>query len=95
MVLPVYMLVIINKQDQVFGTKVSKVTLKDRVYLATGHTRRNHDLKFNIVTATINPYKYSFFIRTIPIWNGLTQNAVLAPSVEAFLNATLPSIRNM
>ena len=33
-------------------------------------TRRSHDCKFMPLSASVNAYKYSFFPRTIPVWNG-------------------------
>jgi hypothetical protein len=47
-------------------------------------TRQNHLLTKLIPHATINAYKYSFFIRTIPIWNRLPAGAVTAETVDQF-----------
>ena len=61
----------------------------------TQHTRRNHTLVKAIPQASINAYKHSFFIRTIPVWNNLSLSAVSAPTVSAFQAEALPTIRSM
>ena len=47
-------------------------------------TRRSHDCKFMPLSASVNAYKYSFFPRTIPVWNGLPFLVVHASSVNLF-----------
>ncbi len=32
-------------------------------------TRANHPLKKQVISATINPHKYSYFVRTVCVWN--------------------------
>jgi hypothetical protein len=34
-------------------------------------TRAKHGHKFNTIRANTNEYKFSFFVRNIPAWNGL------------------------
>ena len=58
-------------------------------------TRSNHNQKKQIILATINPYKFSFFVRTIPIWNALPCGAVSCSTVAAFQAAALPTIRHI
>jgi hypothetical protein len=50
-------------------------------------TRRNHSHTKWVPPASINAYKYSFFVRTIPLWNKLPASAAEATSIEAFQTA--------
>ncbi len=56
-------------------------------------TRANHPFKKQVISATINPYKYSYFVRTVLVWNYLPACAVNAPTVSAFQAAALPALR--
>ena len=47
-------------------------------------TRRSHDYKFMPLSSAVNAYKYSFFPRTIPVWNGLPFSVIHASSVNLF-----------
>ena len=49
-------------------------------------TTRGHDMKFLVpqTQSSVNAHKYSFFPRTTRIWNQLPQQAVSAPSLEAY-----------
>jgi hypothetical protein len=60
-------------------------------------TRNSHAFKKQHVHSSINAYKHSFFIRTIPVWNGLPGCAVLhvTPSVGMLQVAALPVLRAM
>ena len=57
--------------------------------------RAQHLLHYQPIQASRNSYKFSFFIRTIPIWNRLPLEAVTAPSVQAFQAVALPAVRDM
>ena len=57
--------------------------------------RHDHQLKYTIPEASVDPYKFSFYPRSVRIWNGLPPAAVQAPSVVAFQAAALPAIRGM
>lgn len=57
--------------------------------------RHDHQLKFNIPVASIDPYKFSFYPRAVRIWNQLPPTTVLAPSVAIFQEAALPAIMDM
>ena len=57
--------------------------------------RHDHKLKYNIPEANIDPYKFSYYPRSVRIWNQLPPAAVLAPSVTVFREAALPAIRGM
>ena len=65
------------------------------IYPATYLGRHDHTLKYNLPVTTIDPYKYSFYPRSVRIWNQLPPVAVLAPSTSAFRDAALPAIRGM
>ena len=54
------------------------VVLKPRL------SRLDHDLAYLEINARVYAYKSSFFVRTIPIWNNLFANTVVAPSPEDF-----------
>ena len=46
--------------------------------------RSNHCYKLKSVMAKLNSYKYSFFVRVIPIWNSLPEYVAEAESLMAF-----------
>ena len=58
-------------------------------------SRHDHQLKYTIPEATIDPYKFSFYPRSVKIWNQLPTTAVLAPTSVAFQEVALPAIRGM
>ena len=47
-------------------------------------TRSSNDIKFLHYQPNIDCYKYSFFPRTIPVWNSIPSNIVQATSVVNF-----------
>ena len=57
-------------------------------------TRHNHHFHKLVPQATLNAFKYSFFIRTIPLWNGLTLKAVTAGTIEQFNNLAMAALKN-
>ena len=50
----------------------------------SGHTRANHQFKYQTISTNCDPSKYSYFPRTIPEWNNLKSDIVNCPSVNAF-----------
>ena len=57
--------------------------------------RHDHQLKYNFPAASTEAYKFSFYPRSIRLWNQLPATAVSAPSVAAFKEAALPAIQVM
>ena len=53
-------------------------------------SRRDHNLKLSVPEATIDSFKFSFYPRTIRIWNQIPATAVFAPTSAAFQKAALP-----
>ena len=54
-------------------------------YLAPGTTRtRSNTRKYKHYYARTNIYKYSFFPRTIPEWNNLSEDTVKCETIESF-----------
>ena len=47
-------------------------------------TRSNHEQKFLHYHTSIDNYKYSFFPRTIPEWNGLPQDIINQQTIDSF-----------
>ena len=43
---------------------------------------RGHTQKLNVLTSTCDSVKNSFYVRTIPEWNNLTEENVMADSPE-------------
>ena len=43
----------------------------------------------------VDSFKYSFFVRIIPVWNRLPTSVVTAPSIEQFQDLALPELRVM
>ena len=62
---------------------------------ATYHARNDHDLKFAIPRSSIDAFKYSFFPRTVWMWNHLPGNVVHANGFPTFKEAALPFIRTL
>ena len=50
----------------------------------TGRSRHFNSHSLHIPHSSCNIHKYSFFPRTIPVWNALPNSVVSAPSVDAF-----------
>ena len=46
--------------------------------------RTSHDLQRNLPPTRNDPYKFSYFPRTVRVWNILPSDIVHAPDVEAF-----------
>ena len=47
-------------------------------------TRHSHAWKFQTIRTNINIYKYSFFPRTIILWNQLPPPVIAVPDLDAF-----------
>ena len=62
---------------------------------ADPRTRSKYPYKVRHIATNTNAYKYSFFPRTIPLWNNLPTTAVTATSPEAFQVYALPIIRTV
>ena len=48
------------------------------------HTRQHHTNHFVLPQATLNSYKYSFYLRTIKDWNNLPINVIEARDLDEF-----------
>ena len=61
-------------------------------YLIPGHTRTrsNHKYKFRQIPTSKDYFKYSFFPRTIPVWNSLPASVAEAPSLAQFKRGLKP-----
>ena len=57
--------------------------------------KSSHQLRYDPIQAVRDTYKYSFFVRTIPVWNRLPQEAVEATSIAVFQTRTLPVVRDL
>ena len=51
-------------------------------YLTRGSAQ--HPFQFQRYSSDINAHKYSFFVRTVPVWNALSPVSVRADSVAVF-----------
>ena len=51
---------------------------------ADTRTRSHHSLKFKHIRSHTAQYKHSFFVRTVPEWNSLSEACVNADTVTAF-----------
>ena len=58
---------------------------------ATFLARQDHQLKYNIPTSPIEAYKFSFYTRSIRIWNQLPTMTVRTITTSAFRDTALQS----
>ena len=61
----------------------------DYLVPASTRTRSQHSLKFHLIPASSDYYKFSFFLRTIRHWNSLLANETEAPSLASFKTGAL------
>ena len=52
--------------------------------ISTMMTRRRHEGRYHLITPRTDTYKYSFYPRTIKLWNQLPLTTIMAPTVKAF-----------
>ena len=57
--------------------------------------RRQHKHKLWTLPATCAPYQQSFYVRCIPRWNALTEEAVTASTAEVFQRDAIPVIQSL
>jgi len=50
---------------------------------------------YQTIQTRVNSFKYSFFVRVIPVWNSLPNSVVTAPSLHQFQHLALPVLRGM
>ena len=55
---------------------------------------RDHHLAYTHVGPRIDAYKFSFFVRTVPMWNGLPVGAVSADTLQGFQRLALDHFRS-
>ena len=73
---------------------LNRLTLPASVNLVHSGTQSNHTYKFRHIFVHSNAYKFSFFPRTIPLWNSLPMSAVNANTTAAFQSNAIPIIRS-
>ena len=52
---------------------------------AYGRTRKSHDFKIRLPFSSVNAYKHSFNVRSIPAWNALPADVVGSASHPEFI----------
>ena len=57
--------------------------------------RHDHNLKYVIPEATIDAYKYSFYPRSVRIWNRLPSSVVNTSRIDSFKEVASTAIRTM
>ena len=57
--------------------------------------RKDHPHKLTIPDASVDTFKYSFYPRTVRIWNRLPYTALQTPSLSTFQAAAFPAIRTL
>ena len=67
------------------------ISLPVIITTAVARTRRQHKHKLRTLPATCTPYQQSFYVRCIPLWNALTEEAVTASTAEMFPESRHPS----
>ncbi|MCG8047725.1 MAG: reverse transcriptase family protein, partial [Candidatus Thiodiazotropha endolucinida] len=77
-----------QKQQLVMFYKIinNLVDIDQALYLqaSSSRTRASHDLRFAVHGTSTDCHKFSFFPRTIPVWNRLPASAAEAPSLAYF-----------
>ena len=63
------------------------VQIPDYVQKKTGVTRSFHPKRFINLGSKSNTYKYSFFIKTVKEWNGLSDELIEQETIESFKSA--------
>ena len=71
-----------------------RISLPTIIVTADDRTRRHHEYKFRTPPASCIIYPHPFYVRFIPMWNSLTQEAVTAPTAEALQKAALEVIKS-
>ena len=56
-------------------------------------SRHDHSLTYFQVWPRVDSYKFSFFVRTVPLWNGLTVSVISAVIPQSFQQLALDHIR--
>ncbi len=72
-----------------FKIKNGLVDINESTYLqrSTTRTRKKNDYTFQTFQTNTDPFKYSFFPRTVGSWNELPNTVISAPSAQAFKEA--------
>ena len=60
------------------------VDIQDSIFSYNTGATRGHSLKINHQFARLNIRKFSFVVRTIPIWNSLSEDIVSSASIQIF-----------
>ena len=68
------------------------ISFPAEVSLGFQRTRMSHVCKCMPLLSTVNAYKYSFFPRTIPIWNSFPFSVIHASSVNLFKASIVLSV---
>ena len=71
------------------------ISLPVIITTADASTRRQHKHKLRTLPATCTPYQQSFYVRCIPLWNALTEEAVTASTAEVFQRTAIPVIQTL
>ena len=62
----------------------------DYLIPSAGSTRRSHSKMLRQISTRTDSYKFSFFPRTIPVWNSLPASVAEAPSLVSFRKGLSP-----
>ena len=54
---------------------------------AYGRTRASHDFKISLPFSSVDAYKHSFYVRSIPAWNALPPDFVKSGSYSEFISS--------
>ena len=52
---------------------------------AYGRTRASHDFKIRLPSSSVDTYKHSFCVRSIPVWSALLADVVSSASYPEFI----------
>ncbi|CAH3141587.1 unnamed protein product [Porites lobata] len=59
---------------------------------AYGRTRASHDFNIKLPSSSVDAYKHSFYMRSIPAWNALSLVCYIAASYPEFIRRVSTSL---
>ena len=71
------------------------IPFPETVIPAIRQGRCTNSMSYQTIQSRVNSYKYSFFVRIIPVWNRLPNSVIHATTASQFQSLALPIVRDM